>query len=359
MIKATLITEKCSDLKAVNAARVSMAKQSLSFEEDVKGNERLINYLGSHHHWTPFSHNRETILFPMMSLVEYYHFLEMITVNLSLEEKASLVLQNNINVHGAKYLAVKTSMFGWTQILENLSTSYMGNDGITGERIISVLSHKYPYSSKALISEELRKKFTGNFNTYLENKDILDFVIPQLEMKMFDVTFYETVPIFVARQRFKHMVGFTYNEVSRRYVDDLPELFHPEVWRQRPDKSIKQGSGADCVNQKELITEYDAFCKTCLDYYNKLIDKKGDNTAPEMARMVLPQSMMTEYFVTGTLDAWLRFIKQREDNHAQEEIRDLAKLIRVDFDNIYKQVTLIQQSGHSNLSQMLEEIGVF
>ena len=49
------------------------------------------------------------------------------------------------------------------------------------------------------------------------------------------ITLRETVPIFVARQRFKHVVGFTYNEVSRRYVDDTPDFYVPDVWRSRPD----------------------------------------------------------------------------------------------------------------------------
>jgi thymidylate synthase (FAD) len=55
------------------------------------------------------------------------------------------------------------------------------------------------------------------------------------------VTIRETVPIFVARERFRHTVGFVYNEVSRRYVSDTPEIWRPEVWRSKPEGSIKQG----------------------------------------------------------------------------------------------------------------------
>jgi thymidylate synthase (FAD) len=60
------------------------------------------------------------------------------------------------------------------------------------------------------------------------------------------ITLRETVPIFVARQRFKHVVGFSYNEVSRRYVDDEPSFYIPDEWRSRPDGSVKQGSGGRC-----------------------------------------------------------------------------------------------------------------
>ena len=57
------------------------------------------------------------------------------------------------------------------------------------------------------------------------------------------ITLRYTVPIIVARQEFKHIVGFTRNEVSRRYVDDEPEFYVPDVWRSRPEGSVKQGSG--------------------------------------------------------------------------------------------------------------------
>src|SRR5690606_15001110 len=61
------------------------------------------------------------------------------------------------------------------------------------------------------------------------------------------LTMREKVPIFVARQRFKHMVGFTYNEVSRRYVDDEPEFYIPNEWRSRPTEGMKQGSGGKVI----------------------------------------------------------------------------------------------------------------
>ena len=60
------------------------------------------------------------------------------------------------------------------------------------------------------------------------------------------ITMREKVPIFVARQRFKHMVGFTYNEVSRRYVDSPPEFFAPDVWRKRAENK-KQGSSDEII----------------------------------------------------------------------------------------------------------------
>ena len=99
------------------------------------------------------------------------------------------------------------------------------------------------------------------------------------------ITLRETVPIFVARQRFKHVVGFSYNEVSRRYVDDTPEFFMPKIWRSRPEGSVKQGSGSESV---ELITHdevrasphshYMDFLARAIELYQDML---RDGVAPE------------------------------------------------------------------------------
>lgn len=155
------------------------------------------------------------------------------------------------------------------------------------------------------------------------------------------ITMRETVPIFVARQRFKHMVGFTYNEVSRRYVDDAPEFFYPAKWRKAADNK-KQGSSDETIDLwkynwhdrpkteetslgwdwwtigEELTGTYERIKQT----YRRMIEV---GVAPEQARMVLPQSMYTSYYVTGSLAAWARAYKLRSDPHAQLEIQELAK----------------------------------
>ncbi|MDH1556860.1 FAD-dependent thymidylate synthase [Stutzerimonas stutzeri] len=135
------------------------------------------------------------------------------------------------------------------------------------------------------------------------------------------ITLRYTVPIFVARQEFKHIVGFTRNEVSRRYVDDTPEFFKPEVWRSRPEGSVKQGSGDVHPNSDQFHQEYRHALHACFDCYQSMIE---EGVAPELARMVLPQSMYTSYYVTGSLAAFARFYNQRSDSHAQVEIQQLA-----------------------------------
>ena len=148
------------------------------------------------------------------------------------------------------------------------------------------------------------------------------------------ISMRETVPIFVARQTFKHQIGFTRNEVSRRYVDDTPEFHVPEVWRARPVGGIKQGSGSDSyLDLKErfdvgrggaigIHQAYADFTDAAEELYTNMVNS---GVAPEQARMVLPQSMLTTYWVTGSLYAWANAYIQRSDPHAQLEIQELAK----------------------------------
>ena len=117
------------------------------------------------------------------------------------------------------------------------------------------------------------------------------------------------------------MVGYTYNEVSRRYVDDEPEFYHPAEWRSRPEGSVKQGSGDKHRGSDHYCARYKGYIKGAITAYNEMI---ADGVAPEQARMLLPQSMMTEYYVTGSLYAWANAYLQRADGHAQKEIQELA-----------------------------------
>jgi thymidylate synthase (FAD) len=128
-------------------------------------------------------------------------------------------------------------------------------------------------------------------------------------------------PIFVARQLVKHQVGGVWNEVSRRYVDDEPEFYFPEVWRGKP-VNAKQGSDGDS-NWKDTAWVNEAVM-SCLDLYLAMLN---DGVAPEQARMILPQSMMTEWWWTGSLFFFARVCKLRLDPHAQKETQEIAQMI--------------------------------
>lgn len=133
-------------------------------------------------------------------------------------------------------------------------------------------------------------------------------------------TFRVKAPIFVARQLVKHTVGFSWNEVSRRYVDSEPEFYIPEVWRKRAE-NVKQGSSEEAADVRFDLRHDMSYC---LDLYKELL---GCGVCPEQARMVLPQNTMTEWFWTGTLYAWARMCQLRLDSHTQKETREVAYAI--------------------------------
>jgi thymidylate synthase (FAD) len=127
-------------------------------------------------------------------------------------------------------------------------------------------------------------------------------------------------PIFVARQLVKHQVGLVWNEVSRRYVDDAPELYRPDSWRGRPQNS-KQGSEGEVKLDQTINYNMETTMESCLILYNSLLQK---GVAPEQARMVLPQSMMTEWYWSGTLYAFARVCNLRCKPDTQRETQEVA-----------------------------------
>ena len=124
---------------------------------------------------------------------------------------------------------------------------------------------------------------------------------PQLQFRI-------SAPVFVARQLVKHQVGLVWNEVSRRYVDSQPAFYIPQDWRSRAVNK-KQGSG---IHFKAI------------EIYDRLI-KKG--VAPEQARLMLPQSMITEWYWTGSLYAFSRVCNLRLSEDAQRETKEVAEMI--------------------------------
>jgi thymidylate synthase (FAD) len=124
---------------------------------------------------------------------------------------------------------------------------------------------------------------------------------------------------------FKHKVGFTENEISRRYVTVEPEIYIPD-WRWAPTDGAKQGS-SDFIYDS-MIADFDAnYMKTAeesIKIYKQLL-KEG--VAPEQARAILPQGTYTEWWWTGSLSAYARVFKQRIDAHAQWEVQQYAAAI--------------------------------
>jgi thymidylate synthase (FAD) len=128
------------------------------------------------------------------------------------------------------------------------------------------------------------------------------------------------MPIWMAREWFRHTIGFARNEVSRRYVDDPPTFHVPEFRTRAPGK--KQGSNDDVHPMNNTFNEYlKTQCQNSLIAYDRMLQ---NNIPPEQARMVLPQNMMTEFIETGSIAAYARLCHLRLGPDAQKEIRIVA-----------------------------------
>jgi thymidylate synthase (FAD) len=140
-------------------------------------------------------------------------------------------------------------------------------------------------------------------------------------------SYHVKAPIFVARQLVKHKF-LRWNEISRRYVDDEPEFYVPDVWRGRSEDKKQGSAGTWQPNHEQL----DKTMYKVLDLYDQMI---YDGCAPEQARMVLPQSTMTEWYWSGSLDAFSNMCKLRCAPDTQYESRVVADQISEVMSGLY------------------------
>jgi thymidylate synthase (FAD) len=152
-------------------------------------------------------------------------------------------------------------------------------------------------------------------------------------------SFHIKAPIFVARQLVKHKF-LRWNEISRRYVSDKPEFYTPEVWRGKSEDKKQGSSGAvdlESIDQDgkpyegnfgESSLGYNIFenQKDSIYLYNRMIEQ---GVAPEQARMILPQGVYTEWYWSGSLDAFADMCRLRLKEDTQYETRLVAQQIDV------------------------------
>jgi len=304
-----------SCLVAVNSARVSFNKESTSFttreEKETGSDEGLLSYLAKNNHWTPFSHVRHTFVIPHESLRRNRWFY--------IDEEA---LAGVVYTRTGQGYKIRTSLHGWLRLL---------NEGV------------FTNLTKNLLTNALIKRNPECMKAYgVVRQDVPERTRPLLYIpqayeicpRFFDVTLRLKMPIFVTRQWFKHQVGFTRNEVSRRYVDDEPEIHVPPEYRRKPEGSIKQGSGdihPASLDFKHLNagTEH-----SCSFLYNVMI---SEGVCPEQARGVLPLNTYTEFWETASLHSYKRLIEQRIDPHAQLEIQHYANAVKELLEKDYDQ----------------------
>jgi thymidylate synthase (FAD) len=201
---------------------------------------------------------------------------------------------------------------------------WKASDGIGSVEVLEVFGNDLTVVNAARVSfakeaVEFGDKDAGLIRYLAKHHHISPFFHPQVRLRI-------KMPIFVAREWFRHTIGLSRNEVSRRYVDSEPELWWPDSdgLRER-DPKLKQGSKETPVADADAIcAELHQFGDTVLGLYNSLL---GRGVAPEIARCVLPQGMYTEFIETGSLAAYARIWALRTDPGAQAEIKAYATAI--------------------------------
>lgn len=138
------------------------------------------------------------------------------------------------------------------------------------------------------------------------------------------ITLRMQAPIPIRTQCFKHKQGLVENEESRRYISCTPEVYVPDVFRSKPQGSVKQGSGGVHPESDFWKKVYELNTQKMVDLYMEMI---ADGVCPEQARFVLPQGCEVNWMWTGNLYAFANFYNKRSDSHAQKEIQELAHAV--------------------------------
>lgn len=155
-------------------------------------------------------------------------------------------------------------------------------------------------------------------NYLAREEHLLPFRHPHVTLRM-------ELPIYILRQLGKHQVGFSWSEVSRRYITSPPKFHRPDYRKAAPN--VKQGSLDEPIDPMDAVSAAMSANQaefSAIKAYNELL-KIG--VAPEQSRTILPQSMFTTVVVTGSLLGWHHLYTQRTDSHTQMETQNYARVI--------------------------------
>jgi len=177
-------------------------------------------------------------------------------------------------------------------------------------------------------------KTADNFNE-VQNGNLTDFLARHKHTTPFrhpTVCLRIKAPIFIARQLVKHQVGFSWSEMSRRYVEDNIEFWLPGGFRKKA-ANVKQGSSDEVVeNNDKLLALAKMKAAFDLEVYEQMLSA---GVCTEQARIFLPLNLQTEWVWTGSLFGWYNLCKQRLDPHAQAEVRIVAEQIDAIMAELY------------------------
>lgn len=303
-----------SDLQVVNAARVSMHKIHDKIQEKDAG---LINYLAKHNHWTPFSH-AQYLVERKMSVKDF-----VVWTNKSSEEQfvRAIVECDFSSCDGTVRFYERGSLYAFVK--HDVITTEMWKANPLSLRAFGKEPRDVHYGEGRMI--DWTPMLADPENEWWDKEEMyegLGWNVQKLKVAQFRIR----MPIFIARQWYKHQIGFTRNEVSRRYVSEAAEFHIPQEWRlQAPN--VKQGSSNEIHEYTEDLVGWIADATYRMDTkYQELMEE--EKVCPEQARSVLPQSMYTEFVETASIDAYRRLIELRIDPHAQNEVRKYAESVK-------------------------------
>lgn len=299
-----------SDLQVVNAARVSMAK--VHTEYDTIKDTNLINYLAKHNHWTPFSHS-QYLLEREMSTERFVAWV----IKSSDEQFQRAVIKMDQTVRFYE----RGSLYAFLR--HGVITPSMWENNKNTLKAFKIPRGEFDLDS--FLVTDWTKMLSDPLNAWWTNGNLykgLGWNPEKLQVAQFRIR----MPIFVSRQWYKHQIGFTRNEVSRRYVKSTPEFFIPHQWRlQAPN--IKQGSSQELHPHTEDMAGWIADATYGVQAkYNEMVDV--ENICPEQARSLLPQSMYTEFVETASVSAYKRLIGLRTSDTAQLEVKKYANNVK-------------------------------
>lgn len=167
----------------------------------------------------------------------------------------------------------------------------------------------------------------GGASQELSEKDrkLIKYLADHKHMSPFEhltLTVKVSVPLYIRSQIMRHRT-FAYNEISRRYTDKDLEFFIPKIFRKQHDSNRQASAGPlGTIMQWQLAQGMELAHKSALEVYNTLIEA---GVCREQARGVLPQNLMTEFFMTGNLRNFAHFIDLRKHEGAQAEVQEVAR----------------------------------
>lgn len=304
--KAEMIRPLNSDYGICDAARVSLAKMAAQYNDGENG--KLLKHLMTHGHWSPYGHARDIFYLSngYMTPLCWLAFFDRANLAGFTWERST----SGVFVSGSMWAFYENLWALPVHVAEDIRDWYHKNERY---RMSAPLLFRKPVSF-GIREVDLKKSL----------RSVAAHDARGME-KLASASFRVSASIFMARQMVKHQIHLCWNEESRRYIDDPPQFFVPIVWRARPDKSIKQGSKDSPAELTADILEAanNHYIKPAA-LYNVMIEQ---GCAPELARMVLPQSAITNWIWTGTIDAWKRVCNLRMDGHAQKEAQQLGSQI--------------------------------